>query len=577
MAKYFYRIPDGVTKINKETFVGREEIEIVYIPNTVKTIVTSSFEEMLELRVLVVPCGFIQPSGLVAAFKKGFEAEVRELNVDEFVDDEGVIFQGKQKLVGTVYAFDPDFGGEGFENYRIPEGVEEIEKDGFRRCQDLESIHIPNTVKSIGGDYEYDAFSSCFSLKELHIPSSVISLGGIIFPENLETLELPEHLLNISLESLYSFNADSIQLKKLHIIKGNDTSCWFDNPNSDLIKIEEVYVDDDCIHYSSIDGLLFNKDLTQLVWCPAGRIKDCNLPDGLKMVASYAFYDCDELQKIHLPNSVIEIGEKAFSYCINLKKLHIPDMVETIGEEAFSYCINLKKLHIPDMVETLGERAFEGCEKMNVIHIPKGLRRIGLGAFRGCDGVKKVYVADNWEKGNIISEVMGGCNNVAEILIDKSCVKYSSKDGVLYDSKMMKLVSYPSARGEDEYTVPEGVKKLGKNAFFNSDVKKLFIPSSVTAIEYSFVGSHKLKEIIVDKDNPKFSSRDGVLFNKDKTELVCYPQGRDIQEYTIPETVEIIGDFAFNNCSFLKEVLIPLSVKIGTNAFEGCNCKQIPV
>ena len=166
---------------------------------------------------------------------------------------------------------------------------------------------------------------------------------------------------------------------------------------------------------------------------------------------------------------------------------------------------------------------------------------------------------------------------MAEILIDKSCAKYCSIDGVLYDSKMTKLVSYPSARGENEYIVPEGVKKLGTNAFFNSDVKKLFIPSSVTAIEYSFVGSRKLKEIIVDKNNPNFSSRDGVLFNKDKTELVCYPQGRDIQEYTIPETVAIVGDFAFNNCSFLKEVSIPLSVKIGTNAFEGCDCKQIPV
>jgi len=119
------------------------------------------------------------------------------------------------------------------------------------------------------------------------------------------------------------------------------------------------------------------------------------------------------------------------------------------------------------------------------------------------------------------------------------------------------------------------VTAIAARAFwlYNEQVKKITIPSSVTEIEtMSFNGSTKLEEIIVETGNTKFSSQDGVLFNYDKTELVFYPEGRKNKEYTIPNTVELIGESSFYRCSLIEKVIIPNSVtKIGDFAFQWCD------
>ena len=316
MAKKFYKIPDGTTKINEDTFIGHEKMHFVYIPNSVESIEVLSFEEMWDLRVLVVPYGFIQPRGLRAAFHFGFEAELYELKPDEFIDEEGVIYRGQQKLVGTVYSYDYDFHGEGFTDYSIPYGVEEICEDGFYGCQELESVHIPNTVKSIRGKDVRDAFVDCGKLRELHIPESVVSLGPGILPENLETLIIPEHLLGTALEQLYSYDTIPNHLKKLHIIKGSALPCEFAIPYPDWIKIKELEVDANCVNYSSIDGVLFNKQKTKLIWCPAGReIREFTVPNTVEILGDLAFNGCEFLKQVTIPSSVQVISATAFEGC----------------------------------------------------------------------------------------------------------------------------------------------------------------------------------------------------------------------------------------------------------------------
>ena len=118
---------------------------------------------------------------------------------------------------------------------------------------------------------------------------------------------------------------------------------------------------------------------------------------------------------------------------------------------------------------------------------------------------------------------------------------FEIEDGVLY--------RYDEEQGVTSVTIPDSVTSIGRWAFYDC--------SSLTSIN-------------VDKNNKNYSSSDGVLYNKNLTELVCCPGGKT--SVTIPDSVTSIGDGAFSGCRNLTSVTIPDSVtEIGWHAFEGYN------
>ena len=120
--------------------------------------------------------------------------------------------------------------------------------------------------------------------------------------------------------------------------------------------------------------------------------------------------------------------------------------------------------------------------------------------------------------------------------------------------------------------IPDSITSIGDFAFENcSGLTSITIPDSVTSIgDHAFYNC--LTSITVSENNKYFSSLNGVLFNKDKTELITYPIGNERTEYTIPDSVTSIGNFAFYNCSSLTSITIPDSVaSIGNSAFYNCS------
>ena len=304
-------------------------------------------------------------------------------------------------------------------------------------------------------------------------------------------------------------------------------------------------------------------------------------------------------EKVDIPNtidgkSVTRIGDEAFRFCRNLTSITIPDSVTVIGRSAFFYCENLFNLTIGDDVTYIGSSAFSGCRSLTDITIPNGVDEIGWYAFDGCVSLKNVNVKSG--------------NN-----------RYTSVNGILFNKDKTKLVLYPAGKTDKIYNIPESVTNIGRYAFdscvsltnvtipnnmdtignyaFNdcANLTDIIIPDRVTLIDsFAFEGCTSLAEIKVATKNANYVSINGVLCNKDKTTIICYPAGKKDNNYKIPDSVTEIDDCAFKgctslyavtipngvtcinietfmNCTSLTSITIPSSVtNIGGHAFEGC-------
>lgn len=135
--------------------------------------------------------------------------------------------------------------------------------------------------------------------------------------------------------------------------------------------LKEIQVDANNPNFKSVDGTLFNKDLTELLVYPNGKtpiVKDkddkiisggiVTVPDTVKKITNNAFYLCGNLWRINFNQGLEEVGNKAFLKCGNLQNVRFPNTLKTIGIDSFSYCDAFTELTIPASVENIGDFAF---------------------------------------------------------------------------------------------------------------------------------------------------------------------------------------------------------------------------
>lgn len=236
--------------------------------------------------------------------------------------------------------------------------------------------------------------------------------------------------------------------------------------------------------------------------------------------------------------------------------------------------------------------AYTGTEKDLVIPSNLGITRIEMYAFTNCETLTSVTIPANVEY--IDSRAFMGCSNLTSISVVSGNSNYKGVSGVLFNKDMTQLVTYPfgkigaytipsgvneiqtmaffGCQGLSSVTIPEGVKKIGDAAFGGCPLlTAVTIPASVTYLENTTFGQcRSLIKIGVAGGNANYASVDGVLFNKNMTELLCFPSGR-AGSYKVPSSVRTIGYCAFNNCTLLFGVTIPLGITtIEADAFLNC-------
>ena len=241
-------------------------------------------------------------------------------------------------------------------------------------------------VRTIGKHAFYD----CRDLTSITIPASVRWIEDYAF-------EGPRGLTSIT-------------------ILGSETYIRADDVFKGCTGLKEIEVDADNKYFSSEDGVLYNKEKTELICCPKGKTS-ITIPYSVTKIGEEAFWGCKSLTSITIPSSVTKIGKRAFAGFTGLTSITIPNSVTKIGEEAFWGCKSLTSITIPSSVTEIGFFAFEGCKSLTSITIPEGVIEIGCNAFERCTGLTSITISDSVTE--IRAYAFRYCTGVKEIIMSE--------------------------------------------------------------------------------------------------------------------------------------------------------------
>lgn len=403
---------------------------------------------------------------------------------------------------------------------------------------------VPSSVSYGGHVYQVveigdNAFRNSLELVGVNLPSTIKQIGNAAFSNciRLGAVSLPGELTTIGNEAFY----DCRSLYRL-AIPASVTSIG-DEAFARCTSLLSFQVHADNPNYSSPDGVLMDKARTCLIAYPNGHGSSYEIPAGVKEIGAWAFLGCSSLSGVTLPQGL-----------------------QTIKNAAFYGCSGLKTVAVPNSVTTIGVWAFSECSSLETISLGSGVAEIGEGAFSFCSALQSIRVSSNSH--------------------------YVSVDGALLTKDQKMLVACPGAVS-GVYVIPSTVQTIDNQAFYGCNtLKSVILPTALSELgDNPFVFCDNLTQIMVSDDNPGYKSLNGVLLNKDLTDIVFFPNGKSgsyiiptgvtdlhcgtflrsqqLNSVTIPEGVVSIGDWTFMDCEGLQSVTLPTTLSyLGDRAFD---------
>ena len=443
----------------------------------------------------------------------------------------------------AYYTFNPD------DRSLTITGTGEMFDFDYNDCPWMDKRDAINSV-TIGDGITYIgnyAFYQCSQIRSVTIPDSVMSIGDFAF-------------------------TDCRALTAINVGSGNTA-------------------------YTSPDGVLYNKSMTELITYPAGKWGNFTVPDGVKMICSRAFEGAARLYEVTIPDSVTSINGRAFKNCSALRKVIIMGMQVYISRDevfentspdlaicgyanstaqtfANNYLIpfhaitegtcgnTLNWILIGDTLkitkngpgagsmtnysDTDSPSPFQGNNSIRTVIIGEGVGSIGNYAFYGCENL--LYLDLPSTLSVIGTYAFGGCTRMYSPDLEETCVQ------VIRDH------AFDGCTGIEWIVIPEGVRAI--NAYVFADctyLAEVSLPSTLTEIGYSAFSHTALTSI----DIPDSVTKIGGSAFSTCTELTG--------EICLPESLTMIYDTAFYNCDRITSVRIPSGVtSIGAGAFKYC-------
>ena len=221
------------------------------------------------------------------------------------------------------------------------------------------NINIPDSVNLINPEIDFSAIEN--------VEMSISALGELSYWHGgqLQTLSLrcPDTMSNNDIYDKLRYSGTQLRMKKILTADGNNK-------------------------LASVDGIIYTKDMKQLIICPEEHGGDVIIPEGVEAISAQAFNYCN-VTSISLPSTLTFIASSAFDNC---KMQHIDFGAGIKCIERLGRCEQLKKIEIPNHVKQIWGGTFENCTFLKHITLHEGLEEIGWDAFRGCIEMKEIEI-----------------------------------------------------------------------------------------------------------------------------------------------------------------------------------------
>ncbi|MBQ3110728.1 MAG: leucine-rich repeat protein [Clostridia bacterium] len=245
------------------------------------------------------------------------------------------------------------FSSGKMESVIIENGITLIPQNCFYNCDNLKSVTLPDGITKIGGWAFYD----CDNLANVDLGKTLIAVYGHSFAncEQLEEIDLPDSLIylyNAAFENCTNLKTITLpkNLKKIE----SDVFAGCD-------KLTSVTIDDKNEYFSIEDGIIFNKEKTELIMALPYLTGTVVVPEGMTEVPYKAFSN-SSVETVIMHDNITAIRYGAFHNCSNLKNITIPDKVTDLGEYTFTNCNRLKTVILGNELKYLYRSAFYNCK-----------------------------------------------------------------------------------------------------------------------------------------------------------------------------------------------------------------------
>lgn len=429
-----------------------------------------------------------------------------------------VVIPSEYKGYKVVTLSDTFSGKKDLKKVVIPDSVTNIYDHTFNGCTALETVEIPSSVSRIG----FCTFKDCDSLTSINIPGNVKLIDGSAFSDcsNLSSVTLDEGVETINIDAF--FNCDKIE--SIYIPKSLKN---MDAAFSCCDNLTEIIVDKENPVFESPENsnAIITKSNKKLIQgCKATVI-----PEGVKSLDYYAFSGIPELDNLKIPDSVTSFGNWVFRHCPDLKTIYVSDNIKSIDVGCFADMPDLESVRLPEDITSVLSYTFQNCPKLTYISIPDKVEKIGDEAFKGCKGLKELKIGKGVKE--IGSYAFHQNDSLTTIFYNGS-----EADWELVTKDKNALPDNLTVRFLDYKILDDSNAEISK--YYGTETEVEF-PETINGKAVTSIGEEAFKDLT------------------------------GLSSIAIPDDLTAIKAGAFEGCTSLKMISLPVSIKtIGDNALQ---------